>query len=68
VYDLFVEEHSRRRGYGRAILAAVERDLMENACRQVWLNVFGYNTSALEFYRAVGYQIGTIHMTRLLAE
>lgn len=68
VYDLFVEEHSRRQGHGREILAAVESDLQENACRQVWLNVFGHNAGALEFYRTVGYQVGTIHMTRLLGE
>lgn len=66
LFDITIELAYRRQGHGRAALAAVEAELAARGCRQLWLNVFARNVEAQGFYAALGYQVGTLHLTRFL--
>ena len=52
--DLFVLESSRRRGVGRALLAAVARASREAEGRWISWAVVKNNREGREFYRAIG--------------
>jgi ribosomal protein S18 acetylase RimI-like enzyme len=66
IYEVFIAPEFRRHGHGRAAFAMVESKLKSAGCRQIWLNVFATNEPAIAFYRAIGYAVGTIHMTKML--
>ena len=52
--DLFVSDHVRGRGLGRALFAAVARlAIVRNAARLEW-SVLDWNQPAIDFYRALG--------------
>jgi ribosomal protein S18 acetylase RimI-like enzyme len=66
LYHIAIHKADRRKGYGRATLAAAEEKAKELGCRVIWLNVFGHNSEAIEFYRACGYGVGAMHMNKFL--
>jgi GNAT superfamily N-acetyltransferase len=52
--DLFVLEAHRRRGIGRALLAAVARLAVARGCARLEWAVLDWNTPARDFYRRLG--------------
>lgn len=52
---LAVAPEHRSRGLGQALMAEVERLLLERGCPKVCLLVRTSNTPVLEFYRSLGY-------------
>ncbi|WP_459545641.1 GNAT family N-acetyltransferase [Nocardia sp. X0981] len=66
LYDIDVHEPFRRRGYGSAILAAVERLVADGGGTRLGLNVVGDNAAAIALYRRSGYRISSIHMDKEL--
>ena len=52
--DLFVLPDHRRRGWGRALLAAVARVAVERGCGRFEWAVLHWNEPAIAFYRALG--------------
>ena len=53
--DLFVTEHARRSGLGRAmVLAAIDR-AEERNCRRIELDVDDVNDAALALYKDLGF-------------
>ena len=54
--DLFVLPEHRRRGHGRALLAAVARIAVERGCARIEWSVLDWNEPAIAFYRALGAQ------------
>lgn len=54
VYDLFIQESHRRRGYGKAAVEASERDAIDHGCFALSLHVFEDNAAAQQFYRSLG--------------
>lgn len=52
---LAVAPEHRRRGIGQALMAEVERLLLERGCPKVCLLVRTSNAAVLEFYRSLGY-------------
>jgi GNAT superfamily N-acetyltransferase len=52
--DLFVRPAHRRAGVGRALLAHVARIAIERDCARLDWSALGWNTPALDFYRALG--------------
>ena len=55
--QITVDEPLRRRGWGRAILIAIERHLVAVDVRQLWLRVFDWNTAARALYDSLGYEL-----------
>jgi ribosomal protein S18 acetylase RimI-like enzyme len=54
---LAVDPAARGAGHGRAIMAEVERLLLDRGCPKVNLQVRADNAEALEFYAAIGYGV-----------
>jgi ribosomal protein S18 acetylase RimI-like enzyme len=52
---LAVAPRFRGRGYGRALVAHVERLLLERGCPKINLQVRASNPAAVAFYRRLGY-------------
>ncbi len=57
LFQILVDEAVRGRGYGRALLAAVERHLAKAGVRELRLNVFRYNEVAIGLYSSAGYEV-----------
>jgi ribosomal protein S18 acetylase RimI-like enzyme len=56
--DLYVEEHARGSGLGRALVAAALDRARERGCRRVELDVNTGNPPALALYRSLGFETG----------
>ncbi|GAB1642109.1 GNAT family N-acetyltransferase [Krasilnikovia sp. MM14-A1259] len=65
-YDFAVGEPLRRRGYGRAIMLAVEEVCREMGVVSVGLNVFGFNTGARSLYEQMGFEVTSLRMRKRL--
>jgi ribosomal protein S18 acetylase RimI-like enzyme len=55
LYDLFVEEASRGRSVGRALMRLVEVEVRAAGMHRIELNVFGDNAHAQHLYESLGY-------------
>ncbi|WP_431952266.1 GNAT family N-acetyltransferase [Nocardia lijiangensis] len=66
LYDIYVFESYRRRGYGSAILAAAERLVTEQGTTRLGLNVVGDNVAAIALYRSCGYTVSSMHLDKTL--
>jgi GNAT superfamily N-acetyltransferase len=52
--DLFVADEARGTGAGRALFEALARDARDLGCARIDWAVLDWNTSAMDFYRAIG--------------
>lgn len=52
-----VAEAQRGRGYGRALMLAVEQECLAAGVRRVGLNVFSGNAAAIGLYESLGYRV-----------
>ena len=66
VYNLEIEPHARRLGFGRAALLELERVARERGLRQVSLHVFGHNHGARRLYEALGFEPTSITLRKNL--
>jgi ribosomal protein S18 acetylase RimI-like enzyme len=66
VYTIDIEEHARRRGYGRAAFAELERVARAHGVRQLGLHVFGHNHGARRLYDSLGFEPTSITMRKPL--
>lgn len=57
---LAVHPKQRRRGCGRALVAAAEQRLSELGCPKVNLQVRAGNPEAVAFYRSIGYSVDDV--------
>lgn len=55
VLDIEVADSQRRKGYGRALMLAAEREARDFGAESLGLHVFGFNTGAIELYEGLGY-------------
>jgi len=53
---LAVDPSSQRKGFGRQLMAEIEKELLTLGCPKINLQVRNANTSALEFYSRIGYK------------
>ena len=66
VYNIAVEPDQRRRGYGRAIMAAGERWSRANGAATIGLHVFSHNHGARSLYEQLGYVETGRRMSKVL--
>jgi GNAT superfamily N-acetyltransferase len=52
--DLFVRETFRRRGIGKALMAAVARVAVDEDCYGIHWEVLDWNEKAIELYKRMG--------------
>jgi GNAT superfamily N-acetyltransferase len=66
VYDIEIVAGRRGQGYGRALLAAAEQDVLKEGVSHIMLNVFGTNEIANQMYATSGYATVTRQMRKSL--
>jgi ribosomal protein S18 acetylase RimI-like enzyme len=68
ISDIEIAAEQRGRGYGRALLAAAEREAARRGARALALNVFGPNAVARGLYESAGYKVTTLQMRKELTD
>jgi len=66
IFLLYVKPEHRRRGIGRALMEYLENWARAKGDRQIGLQVFQSNTTALDLYHKLGYQIQSLWMIKTL--
>lgn len=66
IYAIEIDAAQRGKGYGRALLEAIEIDVASRGGANVGLNVFGGNAVARRLYESAGYQITSVYMRKEL--
>jgi len=66
LYDIEIAPEQRGKGYGRGLLAALERQLASLRVESLGLNVFADNPVARRLYESSGYDVTTQNMTKTL--
>jgi ribosomal protein S18 acetylase RimI-like enzyme len=66
IYDLFIEEAYRGKGYGRQAMLALEKRAKGLGLQTLALHVFAHNSAARLLYESLGYQVKSLNMTKLL--
>ena len=56
ITDLVVSKNTRNNGIGSILLKTMENYLKSVGCKDILLDVFGYNEKAFSFYEKNGYQ------------
>ncbi len=64
ITELIISKNCRRKGYGKILLNAMEKSLINDGCEDILLEVFGYNQDAINFYEKNGYHIRTLDMSK----
>jgi ribosomal protein S18 acetylase RimI-like enzyme len=66
VYNVEIEEHARRRGFGRAAFLELERVARERGLHHVSLHVFGHNHGARRLYEELGFEPTSMTLRKIL--
>lgn len=64
VYELFIDDEHRGKGYGKQAMDLIEAYFKRQAVKKIGLNVFGYNHPAIALYKKCEYEIGSIQMVK----
>jgi ribosomal protein S18 acetylase RimI-like enzyme len=64
IHNIEVDADQRSRGYGAAILDAMEAELAARGVYRVGLNVFGHNPQAIRLYERHGFQVTAQQMAK----
>jgi ribosomal protein S18 acetylase RimI-like enzyme len=67
IYDIVVVPARRGQGFGRALLAAAEREAQRRGALSIGLDVFGGNDVALSLYESAGYEVAATRMLKRFA-
>ena len=62
ITELVVDKEYRGKGIGRKLLLEMKTHLKSNGCKKVLIAVFGYNESAIKFYKENGFHIRMLDM------
>jgi len=66
IYDIYLHEAFRGKGWGRKTLELVEARMVERKIQKISLHVFADNTIAHELYGKLGYQVTGLNMQKML--
>ncbi len=67
LWDVYVEESARGKGYARAALLLGEELAASHGATSIGLSVFGFNTGAKALYDSLGYVTTSIKMAKQLS-
>ncbi|HNX48072.1 MAG TPA: GNAT family N-acetyltransferase [Methanomassiliicoccales archaeon] len=66
IYDVFIDEDKRGKGYGRAMMLAIETKAKRMKIDSLALHVFAYNDAARHLYETLGYEVKSLNMMKVL--
>jgi len=66
IYDIIIEEPYRHKGYGKLAMSALEGKARELGLHHLALHVFAHNFTARALYEALGYQVKSLNMIKVL--
>ena len=66
IYDVFVEEGFRGKGYGRNLMLLLEEKARGMELKSLELHVFGSNAVARKLYETIGYETTNVLMRKTL--
>jgi ribosomal protein S18 acetylase RimI-like enzyme len=66
IYSVFIKEEMRERGYGKAMMLALEAKARRMKLNALALHVFAYNQTAVGLYRSLGYEVKSLNMMKRL--
>jgi len=66
ISELYVDEENRGKGYGKQAMLLIEEKARELGLKSIGLHVFGVNQAARNLYEAVGYEITSLNMKKVL--
>ncbi|MHC1680796.1 MAG: GNAT family N-acetyltransferase [Methanomassiliicoccales archaeon] len=64
IYDVFIDEGERGKGYGRAMLISLEAKAKRMKIDSLALHVFAYNDVARHLYESLGYEVKSLNMMK----
>ncbi len=64
IYDLFIFEEHRRKGFGTEALKAVEENVSKKNIKSINLHVFNHNRAAKYLYEKAGFKASGISMMK----
>jgi ribosomal protein S18 acetylase RimI-like enzyme len=64
IYFVGIDEPQRGKGYGKAVMRALEGQVKPMGVDRIELNVFGDNTTAIHLYESLGYRPIAIGMRK----
>lgn len=62
ITELVVDKDFRGKGIGKELLLKMKKHLKSNGCEKIMIAVFGYNESAIKFYKENGFHIRMLDM------
>jgi RimJ/RimL family protein N-acetyltransferase len=64
LYNIYIEEEERGKGYGTKGLDLVEQWLQEKKVKYFSLHVFEHNTGARKLYERLGFEVTSVNMMK----
>jgi len=68
IYDVWIREEHRRKGYATQAFTALEKVVRQLGLSGISLHVFGHNTAAQALYRKLGYKATNIVMFKEIVD
>jgi ribosomal protein S18 acetylase RimI-like enzyme len=65
-YEFYIDESYRGKGFGKQALAALDETLASLGVDFIDLHVFASNTTAIELYKKMGYEVTNMYMRKLI--
>lgn len=66
IFELYVDEKFRGKGYGKQAMLLIEEKARELGLKSLGLHVFAVNTVARNLYESIGYEVSSLNMTKKL--
>ncbi len=66
IYNIYIDEAYRRRGYARRTMLEIEQEAIRLGWSALGLHVFWHNSPARELYGSLGYEVRSINMMKVI--
>lgn len=66
IYEIFLQEELRGKGFGKATMKALEDLAREKGLKALYLHVFAHNSVAIHLYEVSGFKVRSMNMEKLL--